>query len=95
MDPAVTTAAVQAGASQEIAQNAICLVRLTGLTDRGARDEPPCDESSWIDGSLEFHRRYGRLAPGLVVVRPDGYVGFLGPAESCSGLITYLSLFPG
>jgi hypothetical protein len=44
-----------------------------------------------IDSEDQAHRIYG---DGLILVRPDGYVGYTGPG-GCAGLTAYLRQFFG
>ena len=50
------------------------------------------DEAALIDSGGHAHRVYGE---GLVLVRPDGYVGYAGPGGSGVGLDVYLARFFG
>lgn len=47
------------------------------------------DETALIDSGGHAHRIYGE---GLILVRPDGYVGYAGPEDGV-GLANYLSRF--
>jgi 2-polyprenyl-6-methoxyphenol hydroxylase-like FAD-dependent oxidoreductase len=47
-----------------------------------------------VDATGEVHHRYGAVAGDLVLIRPDGYVGFRGPSGAPPALRRYLaSLF--
>jgi 2-polyprenyl-6-methoxyphenol hydroxylase-like FAD-dependent oxidoreductase len=48
-------------------------------------------EGGLIDGEGQIHRTYGE---GLILVRPDGYLGYTGPAGG-AGLRSYLARFFG
>jgi len=49
------------------------------------------DDSALIDVAGQAHRIYGS---GVIVVRPDGYLGYAGPVGS-NGLHAYLDRFFG
>ena len=48
-------------------------------------------DGALIDSEGQVHRIYG---DGLILVRPDGYLGYTGPAGG-AGLPSYLSRFFG
>jgi hypothetical protein len=48
------------------------------------------DKSMDPDGRIAG--RYGRENGGLVLVRPDGYVGYIGELDDSDGLEAYLQL---
>ena len=48
-------------------------------------------EGAVVDGEGQVHRTYGE---GLILVRPDGYIGYTGPADG-AGLRSYLRRFFG
>jgi len=50
------------------------------------------DETVLIDSGGHAHRIYG---DGLVLVRPDGYLGYAGPGDSGARLVAYLAQFFG
>jgi 2-polyprenyl-6-methoxyphenol hydroxylase-like FAD-dependent oxidoreductase len=49
-------------------------------------------EGALIDRQGHAHRIYGE---GLILVRPDGYVGYTGPRDGAPGLAAYLDRFFG
>jgi hypothetical protein len=52
---------------------------------------PMADDATLIDTHGQAHRIYG---DGLIVVRPDGYLGYAGPAGG-SGVQIWLARFFG
>jgi 2-polyprenyl-6-methoxyphenol hydroxylase-like FAD-dependent oxidoreductase len=57
-------------------------------TIRVVRPGDDAGESSLVDRDGQAHRMYGE---GLILVRPDGYLGYAGPTESGTGLAGYLA----
>ena len=49
-------------------------------------------EGMLVDVEGQVHRTYG---DGLILVRPDGYIGYTGPGGGSDGLRTYLARFFG
>jgi 2-polyprenyl-6-methoxyphenol hydroxylase-like FAD-dependent oxidoreductase len=50
------------------------------------------DSAALIDKDGQAHRNYG---DGLILIRPDGYLGYAGPADNARGLDAYLARFFG
>ena len=49
-------------------------------------------DGALIDSDGQVHRIYG---DGLILVRPDGYLGYTGPGGGAGGLRSYLGRFFG
>jgi hypothetical protein len=52
----------------------------------------PADDAVLVDKGGHAHRNYGE---GLILIRPDGYLGYAGPYDGASGLNRYLGRFFG
>ncbi|CAO2648111.1 Nn.00g090330.m01.CDS01 [Neocucurbitaria sp. VM-36] len=46
------------------------------------------DDDAWVDLDGSLRKLYGFSKPGYVLVRPDGYISFIGGVESCDELRT-------
>ncbi len=66
-------------------------LRATVIVQGGGMSTPgPAARLSLADSEGEAHRRYGVSGPRLVLVRPDGYVGFRGGPQDAPDLAAYL-----
>ncbi len=63
-------------------------VRAHRIVRRGQGGAP----DAFVDNDGHAHRNYGE---GLILVRPDGYLGYAGPGAGASGLQNYLERFFG
>ena len=60
--------------------------------DAAPEDLDEIDEAALLaDGDGQLHGRYGFLEPGLVLIRPDGYVEYIGPLDAMDNLLAWAS----
>jgi hypothetical protein len=57
-----------------------------------AGEGAPANDAVLVDQGGHAHRNYGE---GLILIRPDGYLGYAGPCDGANGLNRYLGQFFG
>ena len=60
------------------------------VTRKAASGSEQGNRSLLYDFSGELHRRYEAEQAGVVLIRPDGYIGFWGPFGATDALRAYV-----
>jgi 2-polyprenyl-6-methoxyphenol hydroxylase-like FAD-dependent oxidoreductase len=66
------------------------LVSLHLILGRPPAAAPPASPNVYIDTEGLAHTRYGFVEPGIVLLRPDGYIAFRAPGLGFAGVSGYL-----
>jgi hypothetical protein len=62
-------------------------------SDASARSGADSKLPTWIDNDSRLHERLGATGPALVVIRPDGYIGFRCQPADGDALLNYLERY--
>ena len=89
-DPVVLSQLVTIGAETTEAFPGLIVNHLVLTFDAQQADPIPAGGSTWIDVDGELYRRLGAHKPTLVLVRPDGYIGFRCQPADGEALLAHL-----